>query len=85
MRQTTAWKLQPTFTGFPTGLQPAHSSHQEDGSFQPGCGLEEIKTGSPFCFFRAAPVSSTASPSLGCQPAAKGLADVDSQGARFAL
>lgn len=30
-------------TGFPTGLLPAHSSHQEDGSFQPGFGSKRGK------------------------------------------
>lgn len=30
-------------TVFPTGLLSAHSSHQEDGSFQPGFDLEEEK------------------------------------------
>lgn len=30
-------------TGFPTGLLPAHSSHQEDGSFQPGFGSKREK------------------------------------------
>lgn len=30
-------------TGFPTGLLPAHSSHQEDGSFQPGFGFKREK------------------------------------------
>lgn len=29
--------------GFPTGLLPAYSSHQEDGPFQPGLGFKKKK------------------------------------------
>lgn len=58
-------------TGFPTGLLLAHSSHQEDGSFQPRFSLEEDKKPlSPLHFFRAIPrrasISGTLSPLLCC-------------------
>lgn len=49
-------------TGFPTGLLPAHSSHQEDGSFQPGFGFKrgkKKKNRNLLCFFRTVPRSAS--------------------------
>lgn len=66
-------------TGFPTGLQPAHSSHQEDGSFQPGFGLEE-KNQESTSFLQGYSRQQYCEPTT-CLSAVEDLTDVDSQGA----
>lgn len=69
--------------GFPTGLQTAHSSHQEDGSFQPGFGLEE-KNQESTSFLQGYTRQQYCEPTAWLL-AVEDLADVDSQGAWFPM